>query len=87
MSKLGSNFVALLNMETDRWINLMIKSRQLNQCEISIYCNEFIFIPVYSVLDLSYLLLQKLTFPIHCNYELLYLILYLILCFALVCVF
>ena len=46
MSKLRSNFVVLLNTGTNRRINLIIKFRRLNQCEIPIYCYEFVFISV-----------------------------------------
>ena len=46
MSKLRSNFVVLLNTGTNRRINLIIKFRRLNQCEIPIHCYEFVFISV-----------------------------------------
>ena len=68
MSNLGSNFVVLVNTETDRRINL-IKFRRLNQCEKLIHCFEFVFISIFSVLNWSYLLLQNLFSSVHYNYE------------------
>ena len=55
MSKLGSNFAALRNMEMNRRINWMIKLRRLIQCGIPIHCYEIGFhFCVYSVLNWSY---------------------------------
>ena len=54
MSKLGSNFAALRNMEMNRRINWMIKLRRLIQCGIPIHCYEICFhFCIYSVLNWS----------------------------------